>query len=237
VLAAGLGAGLASTPRAASGPVEARAAWKRAGALRAAPWRQRLAALREARREAGETDPLLARVLVAEGSVLRTGRLRGAAVAAEALAADTGPARDPGRLGRALAAARILEEDGDVTGALDRLADVLGGDAGGVPEVLGPALALRARVAAERDDEATLVELRRVADGLPWDRVSDRLTVIDLFGQVRLRAGDRVAAQRALEVEKRLYAEAARRGDDVAKYASRAWLRLALPRLLDAAPR
>ncbi len=237
VLAAALVAGLSSGAAARAGPVEAREAWKRASFLRGAPWRQRLAALREARREARSTDPLLARVLVAEGDVLRVGGHRGAAGAAEAAAADVGPARDSGRLGRALAAARVLEEDGDVVGALDRLGDVLGGDAGGVPEVLGPALSLRARIAAERDDEATLVDLRRVADDLPWDRVADRLTVVDLAGQVRLRAGDRPAARRALEVEKRLYAEATRRGDDIAKYASRAWLRLALPRLLDTIPR
>ena len=236
-VATALAAGLLPAREARGGPVEAREGWKRASALRAAPWRQRLAALREARREAGPNDPLLARVLVAEGGVLRAAGLGGAAAAAESFAADTGPARDPSRLARALAAARDFEEEGDVVAALDRLSDVLGGGAGGAPEVLGPALVLRARIAAERDDEPTLVELRRAADGLPWDRVADRLAVVDLFGQVRLRAGDRPAALRALDAEKRLYAEATRRGDFIARLASRAWLRLLLPRLLDASPR
>jgi hypothetical protein len=64
--------------------------------------------------------------------------------------------------------------------------------------------------------------------------VGDRLAILDLAGIVRWRAGDRSGARRVLEEEKRLYADAARRGDDVAKGAARAWLRLELPRVIDA---
>jgi hypothetical protein len=232
VVAAGFAIGSAVAARA--GPIEAREAWKRAQMLRTAPWRQRLAALREARREVGATDPLLPRILMAEGALLRAAGLRGAADALESQAADTGPAHDSARLARALSVARGFDADGDERAALERLGEVLAGAAGD-EFVLGPALVLRARIAATHDDEATLAELVRTAATLGADRVGDRLAVIDLAGVVCWRAGDRARARRALEEEKRLYADATRRGGDAAKYAARAWMRLALPPLIDAA--
>ncbi len=222
----------AATRGAHGGPVEARRAWKVAQSLRSAPWRQRLTALRVARREANDTDPLLPRILAAEGSVLRAAGYGPAADASEAQAADTGPARDSSRLARMLSVARGFDAEGDERAALERLADVLAGAAGD-EHVLGPALVLRARIAAIHEDGATLATLVRTAATLGADRVGDRLIIIDLAGLVRWRAGDRPGARRALEEEKRLYADAVRRGDDVAKYAARAWLRLELPRLLD----
>ena len=215
-----------------AGPTEARAAWKVAQSMRSAPWRQRLAALRVAHREVGATDPLFPRILAAEGAVLRTAGHWFAADALEAQAADTGPAHDSSRLARALSAARVFDAEGDEWAALERLGEVLGGAAGD-EFVLGPALVLRARIAADHEDGATLADLVRTAATLGADRVGDRLAVIDLAGVVRWRAGDRVGARRALEEEKRLYGDAARRGGDVAKFAARAWLRLELPRLLD----
>ena len=225
--------GVVSSARARAGPIEAREAWKRAQSLRSAPWRQRLAALRDAQREVGKTDPLFPRILAAEGALLRTANQPFAADALEAEAADTGPVRDESRLARGLSVARGFDADGDEWAALERLTEVLAGAAGD-EHVLGPALVLRARIAADHDDDAMLADLVRTAATLGADRVGDRLAVIDLAGVVRWRAGDRPGARRALEEEKRLYAGAARRGDAVAKFAARAWLRLALPPLIDA---
>ena len=218
--------------RASGGPLEAREQWKVAQGLRGGPWRERLAALRAAHREVGETDSLYPRILAAEGAALRGAGHVSAANAAEAQAADAGPARDPSRLARALSVARTLDDEGDVVGALERLDDVLD-RAGGAEFVLGPAVALRARIAAERGDGATLLEMVRRAAGLGADRVADRLAVIDLHGMVRWRAGDLAGARKALEDEKRLYADAIRRDDELAKMASRAWLRLELPPVED----
>lgn len=226
-------AGVASM--AEGGPTEARSAWKRAMALRGAPWRQPLAALREARREAGASDPLLGRVWAAEARVLRGAGQTFAAEASEAAAADVGSARDPERLARALVAARSFDDEGDEVAALERLTEVLRGAGPGDGFVYGPALVLRARMAADVGDEVVLAELVKAAAGLGFERVADRLAVMDFAGVVRFRAGDRAGARRVLEEEKRLYADATRRGGDVAKYASRAWLRLALPGLVDGA--
>lgn len=222
-----------SSTSVAAGPIEAREAWKRAMALKSAPWRQPLAALRDARRAVNDTDPLLGRVWAAEGRVLRQAGQSFAADASESAGADAGPARDPARLARALVAARGFDDEGDELAALERLEEVLRGTGPGEGFVYGPALVLRARMAADRGDEAALSAVVRAAGALGWDRVSDRMAVIDFAGTLRFRAGDRAGARRALEEEKRLYAEATRRGDDVAMFASRAWLKLKLPGLID----
>jgi|GEM_PF-2484708 len=223
-----------AVPRAEAGPLEARRRWKEAQALDAAPWRERLVAFRAVRREAAPSDGYAARAWLAEARVLREARLSAAAAAAEAAVARTGARRDPDRLGHALSAARALIAEEDARGAHPLLLDVA--DAGGssAPAFTGPALELLGRLAADRDDDATLAGLvRRAADETP-DQVDVRLRLLDFVGMRALARGDRDGAERALREQKRRFAAARRDGDAAERVAARAWLGLELPKRLDA---
>src|SRR5205814_1585305 len=138
------------------GPREARERWKEAQAAGSAPWRERAALYRAVRVEAGASDPIGVRAAEAEARALREGGHVEGAAAAHALAAGRGAPRDPGRLGRAVTAARERLEDGDLPAATAYLEDVCahGGASATVPT--SAALLLLARTALDAADPAAL---------------------------------------------------------------------------------
>jgi hypothetical protein len=213
-----------------AGPGEARALWKHAQALpRASPFRERLAAWRSVRAEAALTDPLHVRAAVAEARALRGGGHVPAAQALEAHAAALGPRRDPDRLSRALAAAREWVEEGDDAGARALLGDVLdhaGADAAGLA---AGALDVLSRLAHEAGDLAALAAVARRGEALVPGRLGTRLRLLDRWGLLLLARGDVAGARRVAADERRLYAEAERRGGEIADDAAKAWLSLRLP--------
>jgi len=220
-----------------AGPAEARTRWKEAQALKRAPWRDRLRAFRAARAEAAPTDSLHARAAAAEARLLRDEGFPGVAAAAEALAASVGPRRDPDRLAQALAAARALDAEADAVGARAWLDDVVENGGGATPWLTAPALDLQSRLAEEARDGPALRRLVRRAEALVPRELGARLRLLDRLGLHLLDAADRAAAGRVLADERRLYAEAERARDDVARDAAKAWLDLRLPsRLGEADP-
>lgn len=225
---------LASSPCAVAGPREARERWREAQALDGAPWRERVAAFRAVRREAGATDPYGARALAAEARALREGGRVAVAAAAEAQAATRGPWRDPDRLAHALTAARALGAEEDATGAEAWFVEVVEAGGATTPARTGPALEGLGRLAADRGDEGALAALVERADRLVPDRVDTRLVLRDRLGMRALRRGDRAGAERMLAAQRRLYALARREGGLLDRIASRTWLSLALPPALDA---
>jgi hypothetical protein len=217
---------------ASAGPREARDRWREAEAARDAPWRERVVSYRAVRREAGEGDPMRARALVAEAKVLREADEHAAAQAAEAVAAALGPARDPDRLARALAAARALHSEGDDAGAATDAADVVEHGSAS-PALASASLLLLARIASTaRDVDAVDALARRAERDLPGS-VVDRLEILDLLGTLALALDDEPRARRALADQKRVFASARRGGDALERSAAKAWLRLSLPRLLE----
>ncbi len=135
-----LAASLACAREARAGPEDARRAWEHAQTLRAGPWRLRLAALREARREANRTDPMEVRTLLAEAKLLESIGHAAAARVAEAAAVALSPRHDPSRLSRLVSNARELLAEEDAVGARPLLeeARVLGRS--GAPAALAAAL-------------------------------------------------------------------------------------------------
>jgi hypothetical protein len=227
------GIGPLAARTAQAGPREARTRWKEAQALDKSPWRERLSAFRAVRSETTVTDSYFAKALVAEAGVLADGEHLPAAHAAHAAAAWLGPRREPDRYGHALAAARALVADEDRRGARPLLDDVVECGGSSAPAFTGPALELLGRLAFDESDAAALSRLvRHAADEVPA-RIDVRLALLDLSGVLALDRGDRTTAERALAEERRLYDAARRDGPDAERVASRAWLKLELPKRLD----
>jgi hypothetical protein len=218
---------------ASAGPREARGRWKEAQALDKAPWRERLLGFRAVRRETTDTDSYFQKALAAEAHALDDGEHAGAVAATLAAAAWLGARRDPDRYGHALAAARALLADEDRRGARPHLDDVL--ECGGptAPAFTAPALELLGRLAFDDADAAAIARLERRADDETPGRVDVRLALRDLRGVLLLDRGDRPAAERVLAEQRRIYDAARREGDDQERVASRAWLKLDLPKRLD----
>ncbi len=219
-----------------AGPEDARRAWERAQTLRAGPWRPCLAALREARREAGRTDPLEARTLVAEAKLLASAGHAAAARVAEAAAVALPPRHDPSRLARLVSNARALLADEDSVGARPLLeqARVLG--RAGAPAAVAAALPLLARLAADVRDFETIDRLADEAGAHAPQHPEARLRILDLAGTLALGRGDVPGARRRFDAQRRCFADAVRGRDDAADRVSRVWLALELPRRLDRAP-
>jgi hypothetical protein len=223
---------LASAP-ARAGPVEARARWREAAAVRkTAPWRDRLVAYRSVRTEAGGSDPIGPRALAAEAKILReAGHAHGAA-ASEAAAAAIGPRRDEDRVHAALEAGRALLADGDLVGARAHLRDVVENGGAATPASTGPALETLARIAREGRDGAGLERLAaRARDDVPA-AAGVRLAILDLLGLERLDGGDASGARRAHAEQRRVYEDAVRSGGTTGREAAKAWLDLDLPKRL-----
>ncbi len=220
-----------------AGPEDARRAWNRAQTLRAGPWLPRLAALREARREAGRTDPLEARALLAEAKLLEAVGHVAAARVAEAAAVALAPRHDPSRLARLVSNARELLADEDTVGARPLLEEARTLGRSSAPAAVAAALPLLARLAADVADLPTIDALAEEA-GAEAPRLPEaRLRILDLAGTLALARGDLPGAHRRLDAQRRCFADAVRRHDDAgADRVSRVWLTLDLPRRLDREP-
>lgn len=228
-----LAASLACAREARAGPEDARRAWEHAQTLRAGPWRLRLAALREARREANRTDPMEVRTLLAEAKLLESIGHVAAARVAEAAAVALSPRHDPSRLSRLVSNARELLAEEDAVGARPLLeeARVLGRS--GAPAALAAALPLLARLAADVGAFESIDLLADEAGSVTAEHPEARLRILDLAGTLALARGDTPSARRRLDAQRRCFADAIRRRGDTADRVSRVWLALELPRRLD----
>jgi hypothetical protein len=222
---------LASAP-ARAGPVEARARWREAMRKKSAPWRDRLLAFREVRRAAPPHDPIRARALAGEARALRDGGRPEGAAAAEAEAASLGPRREPDRLACVMVAARELLDDGDRRGALPYLLEVAEEGGKGAPWMTAPALDLLSRLAADSSDAEELERIERQAATRIPRAVGLRLRLLDRIGCLSLDLGDVVRARRAHDLQRRLFADALRARESLAREASDAWVDLRLPKRL-----
>lgn len=229
-------AALSCVHEARAGPEDARRAWERAQTLRAGPWRPCLAALRDARREAGRTDPIEARALVAEARLLASAGHVAAARASEAAAVALAPRHDPSRLGRLVSNARALLTDEDADGARPLLEEARALGRAGAPAAVAAALPLLARLAADVRDFETIDVLADEAGARAPQHPEARLRILDLAGTLALARGDTPGARRRLDAQRRCFADAVRGRADAADRVSRVWLALELPRRLDRAP-
>jgi hypothetical protein len=219
---------------ASAGPIEARARWKEAQEKKSSPWRTRLLAFREVRLAAPPHDPIVPRALAAEARALRDGGHAAGAAACEAFAALLGPRREPDRLARVMVAARELLDDGDRRGALPLLLEAAEEGGKGAPWMTAPALDLLSLLAADSADRDELEKIeRRAAETLPR-AIGLRLKLLDRIGCLGLDVGDVSRARRAHDLQRRLFADAQRSRESVAREAADAWLRLRLPGLLGA---
>jgi hypothetical protein len=210
-----------------AGPLEARAAWERAQALRAGPWRARVVALRAVRAETGPSDSLYTRALAAEARALRdVQRLHGAA-ALEARAAALGPARDPERAARLLTQARALLSEEDRAAAhapLLAAAEVARHEA---PWHADEALEALGRLAAEDGDLAALRLLTARAER-EQARPSTQIALWGALGLATLGAGSRAEAESCLARAERAFRRAVRADSREAARAAKTWLDLPL---------
>ena len=225
VLAAGSG------PQADAGPVEARQAWEEARTLVGRPWPERARALRRVRTLTFERDPLVARALAAEASLLRSVHRVHAAAALEARAAALVSPHDPERAARRAVQARGLlsEEDRDAARAPWEEAARAARQA--TPWRADEALEALGELHAEEGDAPALARLiaRSEAEGA---RPSTRIRLWGALGLLAWRARDLPQAQRALTQAERAFEHAARAEPREAARAAKDWLDLELRRRL-----
>lgn len=217
---------LGTTPSRA-GPLEARAAWERAQALRAGPWRARVVALRAVRTETGPSDSLYTRALAAEARALRDVQRGHGAAALEARAAALGPPRDPERAARLLTQARALLSEGDRAAALAPLLAAAEVARHEVPWHADEALEALARLASEDGDLAALRLLAARAER-ERARPSTRIALWGALGLAALEAESRPEAEACLARAERAFRLAARADAREAARAAATWLDLPL---------
>jgi len=218
--------GLSPAP-ARAGPLEARAAWERAQALRGGPWRARVVALRSVRTETGPSDSLYARALAAEARALRDVRHVHGAAALEARSGALGPQHDPERAVRLLTQARALLSEEDRAAARAPLLAAAEVARNALPWRADEALEVLTRLAAEDRDLAALRLLAARAER-EQARPSTCITLWGALGLQALSAGGRTEAERCLTRSERAFRLAARADPREAARAAAVWLDLPL---------